>query len=206
MAGFVTSSLRPVPLLMASCLDGMEHRHVDTFLPVHSAIPSEAESSWTTLDICDGGPETIQLLPDVSTPFLMAAVALILLITAQSFINQMLEGDQGLGAFLRDGSGYKKSGFRVKKGKDAGNMVADPLPWLKLPRLDYVDVAGQPALVEDEAETAAAASVIQQLEQLRLRMNRELQEENFEEATRIRKELETLMQDQGIDFTTETTT
>ena len=52
----------------------------------------------------------------------------------------MLKGERGLGAFLSDGSGFKKSGFRPLDGAD---MKTDPLPWLKLPELDFVDVAGQ---------------------------------------------------------------
>jgi hypothetical protein len=103
-----------------------------------------------------------------------------------------------LAAFLRDGSGYKKSGFRVKSNnKSIIDRPDDPLPWLKLPRLDFVEVAGQQAVPVAEEEG------LEQLEQLRLRMNRELQEENIVEATRLRNELERLMKDRGIQFTTD---
>ena len=54
----------------------------------------------------------------------------------------MLGGEQGLGAFLSDGSGYNKSGFKPRKKNE--EEASDPLPWLKLPEFDYVDVAGQP--------------------------------------------------------------
>eukprot|EP00429_Kryptoperidinium_foliaceum_P039094 CAMPEP_0176178424 /NCGR_PEP_ID=MMETSP0120_2-20121206/91422_1 /TAXON_ID=160619 /ORGANISM="Kryptoperidinium foliaceum, Strain CCMP 1326" /LENGTH=59 /DNA_ID=CAMNT_0017516577 /DNA_START=1 /DNA_END=177 /DNA_ORIENTATION=- len=54
----------------------------------------------------------------------------------------MLEGDQGLGAFLKDGSGYNKSGFQNIQGSKGKS--SDPLPWLKLPQLDFVEVSGQP--------------------------------------------------------------
>ena len=66
--------------------------------------------------------------------------SILLFALAQSFINSMLEGERGLGAFLSDGRGFKKSGFRTMD--DAGEKN-DPLPWLKLPELDFVDVAGQ---------------------------------------------------------------
>ncbi|KAL3920052.1 MAG: hypothetical protein SGARI_007043 [Bacillariaceae sp.] len=141
------------------------------------------------------------------TPLLAAAVALGLLVAAQTFINQMLDGDQGLAAFLKDGSGYNKSGFQergmIKKTQSTGK---DPIPWLKLPQLDFVDVAGQekqqpkmkPIVIVEENATA---EVLEELEQLRLKLNRELQEENMEEAKRIRDQLERLMKKKGIQFT-----
>lgn len=226
-----TSPPRPVSSRVnAVILEGDEHRHVDVLFalppPTHDVDLTPADAAtWcsSTVTIADttGGPvvaSSADLLllspPDLTPPFLVAAVALVLLVAAQTFINQMLEGDRGLGAFLRDGSGYRKSGFRAKTARDDDGggrqrRPSDPLPWLSLPRLDYVDVAGQPTLAEqDESETApaAAAAVYQQLEQLRLRMNREVQEENYEEASRLRNELEKLMKDQGIEFTTKDTT
>ena len=81
---------------------------------------------------------------ELLSPFAIAGLALLLGIAAQSFINQMLEGDQGLGSYLKDGSGYNKSGFRrVDKASMKNDEMNDPLPWLKLPKLDFVDVAGQ---------------------------------------------------------------
>ena len=82
-------------------------------------------------------------------------VAVILAFSAQTWINSLVGGDQGLGAFLSDGSGFNKSGFKPRRRpitdereiegdptKPLGG--SDPLPWLKLPELDFVDVAGQP--------------------------------------------------------------
>jgi hypothetical protein len=71
-----------------------------------------------------------------------------------------------------------------------------------------VDAAGQEKLptmkqmviLEDENQEASAA-VLEELEQLRLKMNRELQEENTEEARRIRDQLEKLMKEKGIQYT-----
>lgn len=127
---------------------------------------------------------------DVS-PLLVAGVALGLGVAAQGFINQMLEGDQGLGAFLKDGSGFNKSGFRrMTTGKEKSQ---DPLPWLKLPQLDFVEVAGQPNRRDE-------AALMERLENLRLQMNDELDQGNMEQATVIREELEALMNEAGIEY------
>ncbi|KAG7349132.1 hypothetical protein IV203_011729 [Nitzschia inconspicua] len=157
----------------------------------------------------------LTLLPDV-TPLLTAVIALVLLIAAQSFINQLLDGDQGLGAFLKDGSGYNKSGFRTVQQNQKlqqEQSKKDPLPWLKLPQLDFVDVTGQEkpiptrksiAIIEEVKAGDVNDSVYQELELFRLQMNRELQEENWEEADRIRTKLERLMRENSIEYTTTT--
>jgi hypothetical protein len=167
--------------------------------------PSSSSSTSSSLGHVIINIDDPMFMPD-STPLLVVAVALGLLVAAQTFINQMLEGDRGLAAFLRDGSGYNKSGFQ--SGKKKSQSSSDPLPWLKLPQLDFVDVAGQEKLpkmkqiviLEDENQEASAA-VLEELEQLRLKMNRELQEENTEEARRIRDQLEKLMKEKGIQYT-----
>jgi hypothetical protein len=126
-----------------------------------------------------------------ATPLIVVGVALGLGIAAQGFINQMLEGDQGLGAFLKDGSGYNKSGFRTtNKPKSSSN---DPLPWLKLPQLDFVEVAGQPSRQSEQA-------LMQKLESLRLEMNDLLEQGKTENASIIRAELEALMDEAGIEY------
>jgi len=93
-----------------------------------------------------------QFLPSnpMTTP-LIVILALILLIASQTFINSMLSGDRGLAAFLRDGAGFQKSAFKERKPNAFGKVDAedsslsnkDPLPWLKLPELDFVEVKGQ---------------------------------------------------------------
>jgi hypothetical protein len=83
-------------------------------------------------------------LPTV-LPVAAAVAAVILAVAAQSWINFLLRGERGLGAFLSDGTGYNKSGFQVRKKAEAAlGGRTDPLPWLTLPDLDYVDVAGRP--------------------------------------------------------------
>lgn len=127
------------------------------------------------------------------SPLLVAACAIVLGVSAQSFINQMLKGDQGLGAFLKDGSGYNKSGFRQSPPSTIGSE--DPLPWLKLPKLDFVEVAGQ--------ETKQEELAYKRLEEIRVDMNEKLQEGKIEEASMIREELELLMKEAGIEYNTD---
>jgi len=167
------------------------------------------------------------LLPDnpLSSPLLIAILALVLLVSAQSFINQMLKGDRGLGAFLKDGSGYNRSGFSANSksgGDDDGD--SDPLPWLKLPRLDFVEVAGQKEILQasaEQEEQEEQQKVYEELERLRLRLNRELEnaskrrreangidneddnEDDMAEATRLRTKMEGLMKLYGIEYETE---
>jgi hypothetical protein len=122
-----------------------------------------------------------------STPFLLI-MALVLGFSAQGFINQMIKGDQGLGAFLKDGSGYNKSAFRSEESRET--FSSDPLPWLSLPKLDFVEVAGQ----KDE--------ILVELERIRQEMNKKLQEGKVEEATDLRDTLQKLMEERGIEYET----
>ena len=121
---------------------------------------------------------------------LLVIVALGLGFAAQGWINQQLQGDQGLGAFLQDGQGYKKSGFRPLSDRDRA-ASSDPLPWLSLPKLDFVEVAGQ-----ESTEDALMA----ELEQLRLAMNQQLERGNTAEANAIRLKLESRMRENGVEF------
>ena len=153
---------------------------------------------------------------DLSTspPFLLiAGVALVLLVSAQTFINQLLEGDEGLGAYLKDGTGYNRSSFGGKsssfKNQD-DSAQDDPLPWLKLPQLDFVDVAGQEkqpplqdapsSLAGDESLQSGEISIYQRLEKLRSEMNEELQKGDISKATALKNELEQLMKVNGIEY------
>jgi len=117
-------------------------------------------------------------------------VAVVLLVAAQGFINTLASGEQGLGAFLRDGSGYNKSAYKPNSDNDSTGK--DPLPWLSLPKLDFVEVAGQ----EDD-------SALQQLEQIRQEMNHKLQEGKIEEATILRDKLQILMKESGFEYESE---
>lgn len=115
-----------------------------------------------------------------------------------------------MGAFLSDGSGYNKSGFkaRSKKGTEDSAVSDDPLPWLKLPQLDYVDVVGQPKrsakikveapLNEDYAQ--ADAQIVSEMESLKEQMKIKVQEGDLVEAKKIEMELEKIMKKEGYEY------
>lgn len=131
-----------------------------------------------------------------SVPLLLA-FALGVGFAAQTFINQMLEGEDGLGAFLTDGSGYNNSGFRKKSSKDnQDNIKTDPLPWLKLPELDFVEVAGQSKIMSE-------GELMMQLERLREGMKSAMEKGRLQEAESLRKELEQTMETYGVEFTSD---
>lgn len=134
--------------------------------------------------------EGLEDVMDMS-PFLVAGVALVLFAGAQTFINGMLEGDQGLGAFLKDGPGYNRSGYKKNARRDEKEK-SDPLPWLKLPKFDFVEVAGQTSQQEN--------LVFEKLDSLRLDMKQKLDKGNLTEATAIREELEALMRANDIEY------
>jgi hypothetical protein len=153
--------------------------------------PSTAARSRVSLSlgIVDVEESASQLVP------ILLIVAVALFVASQGWINSLLSGDRGLGAFLSDGSGYSKSGFRPvsKSGDGKESESEDPLPWLKLPRFDFVDVAGQDSSVTEEA-------VLQRLEELRVEMNDLLEQEKFREASAVRLTLEKLMKVNGVEF------
>jgi hypothetical protein len=168
-------------------------------------------------------------LNDIS-PAAVAGVALLLGVAAQTFINSMLSGDQGLGAFLSDGSGFKKSGFkpRTNTGRsnsskdDAPLANSDPLPWLKLPRFNYVEVAGQKDIIEEQMEISTKSQssktrsggggvevtgvpqideqVQLKLESLRQELRAYLDRGDMERAEAVKEQLENLMKKYGFEY------
>ena len=164
------------------------------------------------------------LLPEnpLLSPLAVVVLALVLLVSAQGFINTMLEGDQGLGAFLRDGSGYNRSGYRPNASGDTDNSSKDPLPWLKLPKLDFVEVAGQeeqgPSPEQQLlAEKEEQERVYEELDRLRQELNQELQsvrrrrlegmatggKDEMAKAKLLQAKLEGLMKAYGIEYETD---
>lgn len=131
---------------------------------------------------------------------LVVTLALGLGIAANAWISRLLNGSQdptnkrsgkrsGLSAFLKDGSGYKKSGFLWSDTDRA--VSSDPLPWLVLPRLDFVEVAGQRKSME---------AIMDEMEQLKADLNAAVAKEDIAEATRLKQELETRMANNGLHF------
>ena len=135
------------------------------------------------------------IIPSVN-PAVLAFAALALGILANGWIQSMLSGDRGLGNFLSDGSGFGKSKFQpfLPNTEDRAVGSGDPLPWLRLPQLDFVEVAGQggTSSIEDP--------VVDRLEQLREDLNERLEQGDRAGAGAIRDELERTMKENGISF------
>jgi hypothetical protein len=163
--------------------------HQQQTIPSTVAARSRVSLSLGIIDVEESSSALVPIL---------LIVAVSLFVASQGWINSLLSGDRGLGAFLSDGSGYGKSGFRpVSKSVDGkeskSGTDSDPLPWLKLPRFDFVDVAGQDSSVSEEA-------VYKRLEELRVEMNDLLEQNKFREASAVRLTLEKLMKVNGVEF------
>lgn len=161
-------------------------------VPCHTVLPQTGMDDFDTLSstVGGGGIGGFSVVP------LLVITALGLGFAAQGWINQQLNGDQGLGAFLQDGRGYQNSSFRPLTDSDrAVNSDNDPLPWLSLPKLDFVEVAGQ-----ETTDNMQDDAILTQLEDLRVEMNQQLDKGNVVEASAIRRKLESLMRDNGIEF------
>lgn len=172
--------------------------------PLSIHMLPQSTSAWTTattaVDLND------YIIVQVASPTVLLVAALVLGIAANGWIQRLLSGDQGLGSFLSDGSGFNKSGFKPVTADEDRAVISDPLPWLRLPRLDFVDVAGQEQLANEDYEKGRLASnqqyndVLIQLENLRERMNEKLAQGNVEEAKALRKDLENMMKENDIQF------
>ena len=134
---------------------------------------------------------------DSISPWFLVLLALAIGSTAQGLINKQLEGDQGLGAFLQDGRGYSNSAFRPLATKTNGDRAVpqDPLPWLKLPQLDFVEVAGQ------QQDDQGLEATLERLEDLKLELKRQVALGNTAKAQAIQGRLEQVMAEQGITYT-----
>jgi hypothetical protein len=128
---------------------------------------------------------------------IIVVLALGLGVAANGWIGQLMNGSggkkSGLADFLRDGRGYQNSAFSMDDSERAVSS-GDPLPWLKLPKFDYVQVAGQEDNGGDDAQ------VIAELERLRTEINKEMVKGNASEAKRLGNELETLLEENGMEF------
>jgi len=155
---------------------------------------SQPSSFFTALDLYNDSLSETPSLPSVP---LVAATALVLFVAAQGWINSLASGEDGLGAFLQDGKKYKGSNFKLRENSNRA-ATKDPLPWLKLPQLDFVEVAGQE---RDKSLPAGGRQVLlNQLENLRLEMNSKMQSGEMREAEQTRAKLENLMAENDIEF------
>ncbi|KAL7580221.1 hypothetical protein ACA910_012966 [Epithemia clementina (nom. ined.)] len=137
-------------------------------------------------------------------PSLLVVVAIVIGTAAQFLIQKQLEGDQGLGSFLKDGSGFSKSAFRPIADGDRAVSQGDPLPWLKLPKLDFVEVAGQTNnnnnSGDDNSNDDDLEATVVVLETLRAELNQQVAKGNTAEAQAIKRRLETIMAEKGIAY------
>ena len=150
-------------------------------------------TSLSCLLVSYGEVDTLNPVPVV------VLVALVLLVGANGWINRLMGGGKeksssGLGDFLKDGTGYNKSGFSLSDSERA--VSSDPLPWLRLPKLDFVEVAGQDNRLSE-------AEVVASLESLRVEMKQELAKGNVQKAEELGRILEELLQTNGMQFNTD---
>jgi hypothetical protein len=219
---------RVTPILASSPqMDIMSGPHP----PILDNLPSFDTSKWMLLVTSVSDRIIIDqrlLASSSSSPILdlspasilsLVVIAVTLGILANGWIARLLSGEQGLGSYLSDGSGYNKSAFRPILKKDMENRAvqSDPLPWLRLPQVDFVDVAGQerrrlvplqnrgnsndgPPQQQESDNDESSMIVIGQLELLRAEMQEQVHLGNTEEARRLRNELERLMKEAGVQF------
>lgn len=167
--------------------------------PKHFILETTTTISTNEITQQDLDVDSIDQFQFLSVPIILLITA-VLGISSQSLINSMLKGDQGLSAFLSDGSGYGKSKFKPRSSSSGGDgsgaplSGGDPLPWLKLPKFSYVDVAGQETISAKEREIVAA-----RLEELALRGKEELEMGEKELAEETMNEMKALMEQCGFE-------
>jgi len=158
--------------------------------PISSRQPSSLRVDVASNDI-ESAVQQASSLAEWQSTAILVVVAGSLGILSQTLINSMLKGDQGLSAFLSDGKGYGNSKFKAGS-EENGRLAEDPMPWLRLPNLSFVDIAGQEALNEEE--------LVKKLELLAERGKLELERGDKEKAAETRIELNSLMKNYGFEY------
>jgi hypothetical protein len=121
------------------------------------------------------------------------AFSLLIGIASQSFINTMIQGDQGLGAFLSDGDGFSNSKF---KGLSQKVTKVDPLPWLKLPKLDFVEVIGQEDdIMERKESDDESMDRLQLVHSLIQQMEKEVDMGDIKGASKTKNYIDSLLRE-----------
>ena len=157
--------------------------------------------------------ELLDHVDQASTPStipILVAASFLLFFSAQAFINTLISGDRGLGSYLSDGGGYGRSGFVPRrKGEDASDAPLsgpDPLPWLKLPEFDYVEVKGQPSNPRRKTGGAELPSdnrdILAELEFMRDQMRLKVKDGDMVAAKEIEDRLRELMEREGFEYDT----
>lgn len=166
------------------------HKTLIPTSPLSPRQPMHLRVDITSRDI-ESVVEQASLVSEWQSNAALVVVAGALGILSQTLINSMLKGDQGLSAFLSDGKGYGNSKFKEASG-DNGRLQDDPLPWLRLPNLSFVDIAGQDVLNEEE--------IAKKLDLLVERGRMELERGDKDKAAQTKKELNTLMKNYGFEY------
>jgi hypothetical protein len=179
-------------ILQATLRTADSFRSTRIFSRAHRHHNSVVASGGTALRMQSGSDYLISssdLFDDSNLPpvplVLLGGVAV--LVAAQVWINKLTAGDDGLGAFLNDGRGFSNSAFVLDDDNRA--VSSDPLPWLKLPKLDFVEVAGQ-APDDDPRQ-----QFLDRLRGLQEDMEASLERGDYQGADRARNELEKLLSD-----------
>lgn len=175
-----------------TCQHRLKFLHRSTSSPTRSFTVSTPPTAPSLIVYSSTGDDLLPGFLDLPVvPLLLSMIALILGVVSQGWINRQLQGDRGLGAFLQDGRGYANSSFRPVKADDERALSSDPLPWLKLPRLDFVEVAGQKTRQQE---------LMEQLEELRVEMHNMYEQGRREEAGAAKLRLEKIMRENGLEY------
>ena len=102
-----------------------------------AGAPARRGAEWSRLAVADG-----------VAPILLVGAAVVVVAGGQALINDALEGEQGLRAFLSDGKrtdGFGSSAYRTRTG-DEPKPSGGVLRRLRLPKLDFVEVSERGAV------------------------------------------------------------
>lgn len=127
-------------------------------------------------------------LSDLGTSLIVAASGLGVLLGAGSLIAGAYEGEKGLGAFLRDGEGYQKSGYKDDKLEARRMKAPDFLDKVSLPAFDFVQVY------------SGEENAVEQAENLRKELSKTLDLGDVDKARQIERKLNKVMRDNGLRY------
>jgi hypothetical protein len=108
---------------------------------------------------------------------------------------RLFSGKSGIGAFLQDGKNYANSAYEPSNEK---RTVV--LPWLKLPKFEYVEVFGDEDDIDDGFSRIVDAEFVTRLDDLRSQLKRSISNRDVEKARRLRVRLEELLEGSGYEF------
>eukprot|EP00633_Aureoumbra_lagunensis_P009365 CAMPEP_0197321646 /NCGR_PEP_ID=MMETSP0891-20130614/65689_1 /TAXON_ID=44058 ORGANISM="Aureoumbra lagunensis, Strain CCMP1510" /NCGR_SAMPLE_ID=MMETSP0891 /ASSEMBLY_ACC=CAM_ASM_000534 /LENGTH=166 /DNA_ID=CAMNT_0042813619 /DNA_START=180 /DNA_END=680 /DNA_ORIENTATION=- len=125
---------------------------------------------------------------DLVGPLVGITGGIAVIIGAFKLIDGAYEGEAGLGAYLRDGEGYKKSEYK----EDVATKRPPPPKWLdklSLPSFEFVQVY-----------TSGTEAAVEQAELLRIDLAAALERGDIETAQDLESKLARLMRDNGLRY------